>query len=66
MREFRSSKDHRFYLITKKSERVYTFYHEQIQEGIDSILTISGYNDIISPELTKEGIPFEKNSQSEM
>ena len=53
MKDLRSSKDKKFFILTKKGDRVFSFYHEEKQTGIHSVLKIAGFSDIITPELEK-------------
>lgn len=64
MREFKTSKDKAFYLLTKKSSRVFRFFHEKDAKGnyTGSTLTICNLSDKMAPELNSEKIPYENQS----
>lgn len=64
MREFKSSKDRAFYLLTKKSNRVFRFYHERDDKGnyIGSTLAICNLSDKMALEMNSEKIPYENQS----
>ena len=62
MKGFKASKEHSFYILTKKGSRVFHFHHiqDKTSEGCNTFLTICNLVERMSPDLEIEKISFTK------